>query len=232
VNCAVLTSAKHRRNFVEKKQQMKNEEKEAVKEVAPALEIEKKREIISIQVTPEEKRTITRMAVKDCGISISEFVRTKIFVEPKTVIINNENESPLTDEERTIYDEKISELNLAYKKLLDENIKLKVSKADPNKKENETVVNPIEERALIIELESRTKTLFNRIKSFREDAFKELDDTEKEKFEPFEKFVKVLLLRGLKRSYYGNCLNASTGLTTADIREMSEAEKIDYEAQV
>lgn len=232
MNCAVLTSAKYRRNFVEKKQQMKNEEKETVTEVAPALEIEKKREIISIQVTPEEKRTITRMAVKDCGISISEFVRTKIFVEPKTVIINNENESPLTDEERTIYDEKISELNLAYKKLLDENIKLKVSKADPNKKEVEQIVVPTKENVLAIELEPKTKEFFDNIKNFRDLVLGKLDDTEKEKFEPFEKFVKVLLLRGLKRSFYGQCLNASTGLTTADIREMSEAENIDYEEQV
>lgn len=232
MNCAVLTSAKYRRNFVEKKQQMKNEEKETVTEVAPALEIEKKREIISIQVTPEEKRTITRMAVKDCGISISEFVRTKIFVEPKTVIINNENESPLTDEERTIYDEKISELNLAYKKLIDENIKLKVSKADPNKKEVEQIVIPTKENVLAIELEPKTKEFFDNIKNFRDLALGKLDDTEKEKFEPFEKFVKVLLLRGLKRSFYGQCLNASTGLTTADIREMSEAENIDYEEQV
>ena len=211
---------------------MKNEEKETVTEVAPALEIEKKREIISIQVTPEEKRTITRMAVKDCGISISEFVRTKIFVEPKTVIINNENESPLTDEERTIYDEKISELNLAYKKLIDENIKLKVSKADPNKKEVEQIVIPTKENVLAIELEPKTKEFFDNIKNFRGLALGRLDDTEKEKFEPFEKFVKVLLLRGLKRSFYGQCLNASTGLTTADIREMSEAENIDYEEQV
>lgn len=232
MNCAVLTSAKYRRNFVEKKQQMKNEEKETVTEVAPALEIEKKREIISIQVTPEEKRTITRMAVKDCGISISEFVRTKIFVEPKTVIINNENESPLTDEERTIYDEKISELNLAYKKLIDENIKLKVSKADPNKKEVEQIVVPTKENVLAIELEPKTKEFFDNIKNFRDLVLGKLDDTEKEKFEPFEKFVKVLLLRGLKRSFYGQCLNASTGLTTADIREMSEAENIDYEEQV
>jgi hypothetical protein len=227
-----LTSAKHRRNFVENKQQMKNEEKSTVTEVAPALEIEKKREIISIQVTPEEKRTITRMAVKDCGISISEFVRTKIFVEPKTVIINNENESPLTDEERTIYDEKISELNLAYKKLLDENIKLKVSKADPNIKEVEQIVVPTKENVLAIELEPKTKEFFDNIKNFRDLALGELDEKEKEEFEPFEKFVKVLLLRGLKRSYYGSCLNSSTGLTTADIREMSEAENIDYEAQV
>jgi hypothetical protein len=172
------------------------------------------------------------MAVKDCGISISEFVRTKIFVEPKTVIINNENESPLTDEERTIYDEKISELNLAYKKLLDENIKLKVSKADPNIKEVEQIVVPTKENVLAIELEPKTKEFFDNIKNFRDLALGELDEKEKEEFEPFEKFVKVLLLRGLKRSYYGSCLNSSTGLTTADIREMSEAENIDYEAQV
>ncbi|MCW3076949.1 MAG: hypothetical protein JWO32_1558, partial [Bacteroidetes bacterium] len=44
--------------------------KTAEKTTVLEAQTEKKREVLSVQVTPEEKRQITRMAVKDCGISV------------------------------------------------------------------------------------------------------------------------------------------------------------------
>lgn len=207
------------------------EEKEPGLSVIQNTETEKKREIISVQVTPEEKRLITRMAVKDCGISVSEFVRTKVFMEQKPTIINDAIESPITDEERAIYEEKLSEVNEENKKLKEDIVKLKVSKADP-KEIIEPVIPPVNENSLNVEFDPKTYKVFDQIKNFREEKFSSLSDEDKAKFIPFEKYLKVLLLRGLKRSYYGGVLNSNTGLTTDEIREMAKAESIDYDDEI
>ena len=207
---------------------------EVVSEKVKPLETEKKREMLSIQVTPEEKKRIALMAVKERGISVSEFVRTKIFTEQKTIIIDNSNETPLMDEERELYEETINQKNAELTKLKDELINFKVAQPSPAQTNSETpLINSISERALIIELDPKTKTLFNQIKKFREDLYKGLtNEKEKAEFIEYDKYLKILLLRGLKRSYYGSVLKSHTGLTTDDIREMAQAENIDYEEQV
>ena len=204
------------------------ENKEATIEAIKPLEIEKKREIISVQVTPEEKRTITRMAVKDCGISVSEFVRTKVFMEQKPVTTNEVIESPITDEEREIYEEKISEVNAENRKLKDDIIKLKVAGADPNEKEAAIIV-PVDENVLHIPLKPETMAIFNKVKDFREEIIKTLPNDEKYSVFAFEKYLSVLLMRGLKRSYYSGALYSGTGLATDNIREMAVSESIDYD---
>ena len=190
---------------------------------------EKKREIVSVQVTPEEKRIITRMAVKDCGISVSEFVRTKIFMEPKTGLLEDKNENPILDEERLIYEDKISDLNTELKKVKDDFLKYKISITKPV--QDDLVATPQKEfveNGLNIALESTTKSLFDGIKKFRDDEFNNLSDDEKLNFLPFEKYLALLLIRGLRRSYYAGVLNSNTGLTTDNIKEMAEAEGFNY----
>src|SRR5690606_16757441 len=95
-------------------------------EPAPMV-VEKKREIISVQVTPEEKRKITTMAIKERGISVSEFVRTKIFLEPKQPVAPAaEIEEPLRDEERQTYEDTIDALNSRINELKETVVNLKV----------------------------------------------------------------------------------------------------------
>lgn len=208
------------------------EVKEPIKEIAQAPETEKKREIISVQVTPEEKKTITRMAVKDCGISVSEFVRTKVFMEQKLVSQESTKENPISDEERLIYEEKISEFNAENKKLKDDIIKLKVASANPKDKPEEIIIPEVNVNELKIVLEPKSKSIIDKIKDFRDEKFKNLSDEDKKEFIPFEKYLIVLLMRGLKRSYYGGILYSNTGLTTDDVKVIAEAEKIDYDEVV
>ena len=208
------------------------EVKEPIKEIAQAPETEKKREIISVQVTPEEKKTITRMAVKDCGISVSEFVRTKVFMEQKLVSQESTKENPISDEERLIYEEKISEFNAENKKLKDDIIKLKVASANPKDKPEEIIIPEVNVNELKIVLEPKSKSIIDKIKDFRDEKFKNLSDEDKKEFIPFEKYLIVLLMRGLKRSYYGGILFSNTGLTTDDVKVIAEAEKIDYDEVV
>lgn len=208
------------------------EVKEPIKEIAQAPETEKKREIISVQVTPEEKKTITRMAVKDCGISVSEFVRTKVFMEQKLVSQESTKENPISDEERLIYEEKISEFNAENKKLKDDIIKLKVASANPKDKHEEIIIPEVNVNEFKIVLEPKSKSIIDKIKDFRDEKFKNLSDEDKKEFIPFEKYLIVLLMRGLKRSYYGGILYSNTGLTTDDVKVIAEAEKIDYDEVV
>lgn len=206
---------------------------EAQLEKSAPLETEKKREMLSIQVTPEEKKRIAFMAIGERGISVSEFVRRKIFTEQKTVVIDNSNETPLMDEERQMYEDMLDLKNKENQKLKDDLINFKVAQPSPAILEVESpVINPISETALLIELDAKTKAYFDAIKQFREDKIKTLDEDEKAEFMDYDKFVKTILLRGFKRSFYGSVLNSSTGLTTDDIREMAKAENIDYEEQI
>lgn len=217
--------------MIQSETEIKELVKEPIKEVVQPLETEKKREVISVQVTPEEKRTITRMAVKDCGISVSEFVRTKVFMEQKPVASNEVIENPITDEERLIYEEKISEVNAENKKLKEDIIKLKVAGADPKEKE-EAVIVPVDENVLNVHLKPETMDVFNRVKAFREDKFNSLTDKEKLEFIPFEKYLTILMLRGFKRTYYGGVLNSNTGLSNDDIKAIAGFEEINYEEQI
>lgn len=211
---------------------METKEKESVKEVLPIIETEKKREIISVQITPEEKRKITRMAIKECGISVSEFVRTKIFMDHKTINENNDVENPVLDEERVLYEDKLSELNEENKKLKDEIVKIKVAFANPNNEIDEVVTEQINENELKINFAENSKVLIDSIKTFRDEKFKNLSEKEKENFFSFEKYLVLLLIRGLKRSYYFAALNSNTGLNIDDVRKIAEFEKIDYEETV
>jgi hypothetical protein len=169
------------------------------------------------------------MAVKDCGISVSEFVRTKVFMEQKTILIDESKESPITDEERIIYEEKLSEINAEVKKLKDDIVKLKVASANPKDTKDEVITTEAEENVLKVVLEPKTLEIFNRVKNFRDEKSNAIVNDDKNDFFSFEKYLVILLIRGMKRSYYGGILNSNLGLTTDDLREMAVAESIDYD---
>lgn len=207
------------------------------KEVEPAKTgdptVEKKREIISVQVSAEEKRLITRMAIKDCGISVSEFVRTKVFAEPAKQPTNEKgelSETPLTDEEKEMYEEKMTELNAENRKLKDEIVKIKVLNADPGKaKEAEPAVSA---NTLILELSEGFKNGLDALKKFRDEKALNLPEDEKAAFASNEKYLKTIFLRGLKRSFNNGILGENTGLKTEDIKTMAAAEEIDYDDEI
>ncbi len=211
-------------------EQIKNNEAETP--VLP-IEKEKKREIISVQVTPEEKRKINIMALKDCGISVSEFVRTKIFLEPKKNSIEAPTENPISDEEREMFKETLNSKNEEIKPLKDEKVKIKV--ANVKERQNEAQNNELtelEKSALIIVLNEKYMAIFNRIKSYRKEALEKMNDKDKAVFFDFNKYLITLLLRGLRRSYYNAQLASNSGLNTGNIAEIAAAELIDYEEEV
>lgn len=188
---------------------------------------EKKREVISIQVSPEEKRQITTMAVKDCGISVSEFVRTKIFTEfPK----ETEAEA-MTDEERQIYEDKLSDLNEAVKSLKTDIVNLKVGKASPSAVKGVEVA-PLKENGIIFDLAEDFKATIEKIKTFRAGEIEKMSEEQKANVPDINKYFKTIFLRGLRRSYNNGFLAKYTGLTTDDIKLMADSEAIDYGNEV
>lgn len=206
---------------------------EKKEEKSPILsDVERKRETISFQVTPKEKTQITYMAIKDCGISVSEFIRTKIFVEPKTLEPQDEVlPNPMDDEERAIYEEKLKEITAENVRLKDELIKVKVLKTELHQDEEnteieKTVTNDIND--LVIHLEPEFKQLFDRAKEYRDEQSKTFTPKRLQKeYYDFNKFLKVLILRGVKRSYSNNELKADTGLLLSDFTAMEAIAKID-----
>lgn len=202
----------------------KKEEKNTV-----ITDVERKRETISFQVTPKEKKEITYMAIKDCGISVSEFIRTKIFIEQKKIepveaLVPN----PMDDEERAIYEDKLKEVTKENGTLKDELIKIKVLKTDIHKGEETEIIDQEEKaNSLTIQLEPEFTELFDRIKKYREDKFNSLDPEKQKEFYDFNTFLKLLILRGAKRSYNSDDLKNSTGLALSDFTALLEITGID-----
>lgn len=191
-------------------------------------DVERKRETISFQVTPKEKKEITYMAIKDCGISVSEFIRTKIFIEPKkNEPIEALLPNPMDDEERAIYEDKLKEVTKENVVLKDELIKIKVLKTDIHKGEETEIIVEENANGLTIQLEPEFKELFDRIKKYREEKANTLDEDEKKAFYDFNTFLKLLILRGAKRSYNSDDLKNSTGLVLSDLTAMLKITGID-----
>jgi hypothetical protein len=208
-----------------------NENKEDVQNTF----IEKKREILSVQVTPEEKRQITKMAIKDCGISVSEFVRTKIFLEPKRNLQEDEQiiDLPMQDEERQAYEETIDKLNLELKTLKSDVVKLKVSKVNLlpgglNTEESENKPS----LGVINSLNPDFINTIERVKEYRNKKFEALSDEDKKDFPDyldFEKFFTTVLLRGFRRMYNNGVLKQHSGLLYEDVKLMASVSNIDFD---
>lgn len=195
-------------------------------------DVERKRETISFQVTPQEKTEITYMAVKGCGISVSEFIRTKIFAEAKPVeLMEALLPNPFDEEERSIYENKLSEMKKENEMLKDELIKAKVSRTEIHAEGEKNGIESVEqetENNLVINLEPEFKQLFDSAKKYRDELSKTFEPTRTQKeFYDFNKFLKVLLLRGAKRSYYNNSLKIDTGLVLSEFTAMEEITGID-----
>ncbi len=107
---------------------------------------EEKREFINVQVSKEQKQAITKHAIVNCGISVSEYGRTKMldFSEPKKEVEKTSGE--LTDDERAIYEEGMKKSSERDKqkddlinKLTAENLELKeILKNEPKQKNAES----------------------------------------------------------------------------------------------
>jgi hypothetical protein len=93
-------------------------------------ESDKKRTFINIAVTPEEKISVTKSAITDCGISVSEYCRTKIFTPKREQNIET-TVDVLTDPEKEIYEKKITEQTNQINLINDELIKVKIAKSTP-----------------------------------------------------------------------------------------------------
>lgn len=198
------------------------------KEEKPALNIdaEKKREVISFQVSPSEKREITFKAIKECGCTVSEFIRAKIFMEPKKIEVPVTSEAiAFDDEERLIYEDKLKELTDENKVLKDKLINERILKTtiDPN-----GIVLPKENEGNNISIfsEPEFKSLLDKIKAYRDEKLASLDEEDKAKYYDFNTFLKLMFLRGVQRSYFSSDLKNSTGLQLSDFDSILEVSKI------
>lgn len=107
---------------------------------------DEKREFINVQVTKEQKQAITKHAIVNCGISVSEYGRTKMldFSEPKKEVEKPEVE--LSDDERAMYEERMKKSSAIDKqkdelinKLTAENLELKeILKNEPKQEVRES----------------------------------------------------------------------------------------------
>lgn len=103
---------------------------ETTKENIKTETAEDKREFINIAVTKEQKTAIQKEAIEVCGISISEYCRTKILTpkaDPQAETVVN----TVNDEERELYEVRMKKDADTIKKLTEENVQLKVSKSIP-----------------------------------------------------------------------------------------------------
>lgn len=116
---------------------------------------EEKREFINISVTKEQKSAITKAAITDCGVTVSEYCRTKILA-PKQ---EPEEQKIISSDEETIlaYEERLKKDSETIKKQAEEIIQLKILKSVPVLENKETDAKEeelpiISESAIVLEL--------------------------------------------------------------------------------
>ena len=134
---------------------------------------EDKREFINIAVSKEQKIAISKEAITKCGISVSEYCRTKILTpksENQETVINTVN-----DEERDLYEDRMKIDSETIKALTEENVKLKVSKSIPtieNLEEVKTEEKPlISESAILIDLTPEQRTIVDLAIKYESESF-------------------------------------------------------------
>jgi hypothetical protein len=182
-------------------------------------ETEKRRETITFQLTPSEKRELTTIAIQECGISVSEFIRTRIFAPVVKEKESTETiESQFSDEERLIYEEKIKEQKALIKSLTDELTSVKISKATVKESTDFEIPETIEESVLKINLLPEFKNVIDRIKEYRVEKEKSFVGSRLQAtFYDNNKFFTLMLLRGFKRSFYSSDLGSNTGLKLSEL---------------
>lgn len=195
-----------------------------------------KREVISISVTPEEKRKISVEALKDYNTSVSDLIRSRMFIKHDAV----PNQEAPTEKEETseseIYEEVIRQLKAEISELKEENKELKLNADEPT---NVDTVEEIEEtprksNGLYIEFVKGEdeESILEKLKANRAQMSEELSPEELENFEDLEQLTKIILLRGFKRSYNSGYLAKDTGLRLSDVKKAAELEGINYDEQV
>ncbi len=213
-------------------------QKETVEQTENKKQKAPKRVVISISVTPEEKRKISVEALKDYETSVSDLIRSRMFIKPEEP---KESEDTSTEEENEIdiYKEVIQDLKNEISELKESNLQLKLNENASTNEEIEDekeIIKPTvpKENILFIEFkqDEDEKSIIQKIKEYRSELFEKLDPKLIEDFSDFDKFSKIIFLRGLKRSYNNGILNESTGLYISDIQKASKLEQIDYSEEV
>lgn len=195
---------------------MKTKEKIETKKPLNA-DTERKRELITFQVTHSEKKEITEEAIGVRGIPVSQYVRIKMFDLESAQTEPDILENPMDDEERETFNAKLKELKEENDSLKAKQTETKPAIAAPTFVKTEA--KPTPGNALTIECEPEFKALFERIKTNREEKALTLNEEELKSFYNFNDYLKVLLLRGLQRSYNIGNLKDSTGLTGDEFNE-------------
>ena len=219
---------------------MKEEEK-SVEQTENKKTKAPKRVVISISVTPEEKRKISVEALKDYETSVSDLIRSRMFIKPEEPK-EDVGDSTGEDTEIEIYKEVIQDLKNEITELKESNLQLKLNEnenapddEEDNSNEKETIEPTApKENILFIEFEQEEdeKSIIQKIKEYRSELFERLDPKEIEDFKDFDKYSKTIFLRGLKRSYNNGVLNEGTGLHILDIQNTAKLEQIDYSDDV
>lgn len=192
-----------------------------------------KREVISISVTPEEKRRISVEALKDYSTTVSDLIRSRMFVKVEDTG-QTDKEPKSENAEIEIYEEVIQQLKSEISDLKDKNLSLKLQFS-----ENENpVLDPEEptvkkENVLLLEFNDvEGESIIQKIRTFRSELFEKAEPENVLEVYELEQFAKLLLFRGLRRSYNNGILNESTGLRISEVQQFVEQEGFDYSDEV
>lgn len=111
--------------------------------------------VVTIKMKPDEKTLLIRKAVKESGLSISEFIRYKLFNEEPESHAKNEEpvfKEVVEDEERQAYEELLKNQRIAIADLTEQLYKAKSKNIDLTEKPDEIAKSILtEENRLFIE---------------------------------------------------------------------------------
>lgn len=195
-----------------------------------------KRAMISIGVSAEEKRRISVEALKDYETSVSELIRSRMFVKTEDSE-GNQNEPTLKSEEVEVYKDVIQQLKDEIIELKDQNSKFELQ-INENKEvgeiESEELNITQNDNMVLLNFSENSQglSIIKMIRDFRTELFKESEIDSVENFPDFKVFAKTLFLRGLKRSYNNGILKEGTGLNISEIENFSEQEGISYSEDI
>lgn len=190
-----------------------------------------RREVISVSVSPEEKRKISVEALKKYNTSVSDLIRKRMFLDHEA----DEHLEKDPTESEDVHKEVIQELKADILELEEENatLKLKLSQAQTEK------VNPEPNKStqvygVVLSFEDNEdgENLLDLIKEHRAELFENLPSNELEDFYDFDKFIKTLFMRGLKRTFNNGMLREETGLSISTVKLIAQLEDIDYSEKV
>lgn len=182
-----------------------------------------KRAVISISLSADEKRRISVEALRDYSTSVSDLIRSRMFIK-------TENKSKTDDEEIEILKEVIQQLKAEIEDLKDKNSSLEIKHSESENSFEEERKIFSNENVLSLEfLENKSGvSIIQKINEYRSELFKKLDPQNNKGFYDFDKFSKLIFLRGLKRSYNNGMLKEDTGLAISEVERSASLEGLKY----